>query len=573
MHKKILEDILAKASSRGYTKEFKKHSVIIADLQQKYGQDLSLTELFFVGLRDLPTDAIRCEHGNKRSFAGLIKGYRQYCGSGTSCACRCAAQKTKISLWHNSLSELDRANIAQKMRTTSLEKYGVEFPMQSDLVKNKIANQFGGIGFQREDIQEKSRIATKQKRGVSYALQDPAVQQKVKETTVSRYGKMMTQARSKLLELYPNGNPFNLSEIQAQATRTRIEKYGTAHVKQMHLSDATLAILDNEEKFKEFAAGKTLSIIALELGINATTAANYANRYQCRDLLGSAHRSIWEYRIAEFLDQHNIRYVQNSKQIIAPLEIDFFLPDHGVGLEVGSLFWHSELRGGRDKNYHFHKWQTTRHQGISLYQYWDDELSTNFGMIEKKILHLTGKLPIIGARKTTVTPLTNSKFRRKFLENNHIQGNVNDHTRSYMASYQDQLIALLDFKQRKNGLEIVRFATENSVAWSGLFSKMLKSALKDLNYSGLIYSFSDNRHSNGNLYQRAGFSIEKTLGPGYWYTKDYHQRYNRQNFMKNKIANQFGIDIQNLTEWQAMQQLGYDRIWDAGKIKWIIDVK
>ena len=38
--------------------------------------------------------------------------------------------------------------------------------------------------------------------------------------------------------------------------------------------------------------------------------------------------------------------------------------------------------------------------------------------------------------------------------------------------------------------------------------------------------------------------------------------------MKTKIQDQFGINITDKSEWQLMQELGYDRIWDSGKIKW-----
>ena len=41
--------------------------------------------------------------------------------------------------------------------------------------------------------------------------------------------------------------------------------------------------------------------------------------------------------------------------------------------------------------------------------------------------------------------------------------------------------------------------------------------------------------------------------------------------MKADIKRKFNLDqadIDNYTEWQLMKGLQYDRIWDAGKIKW-----
>lgn len=88
--------------------------------------------------------------------------------------------------------------------------------------------------------------------------------------------------------------------------------------------------------------------------------------------------------------------------------------------------------------------------------------------------------------------------------------------------------------------------------------------------SKTIVSFSDNCHSNGDLYRKSGFSIDCIIGPCYSYTLNGKPRENRQKYMKSKIAKKFDIDVSNMTEWQAMQGLGYDRVWDCGKIKWIL---
>jgi hypothetical protein len=41
--------------------------------------------------------------------------------------------------------------------------------------------------------------------------------------------------------------------------------------------------------------------------------------------------------------------------------------------------------------------------------------------------------------------------------------------------------------------------------------------------------------------------------------------------MKGKLAKKFGLDskyVATNTEWKIMQDLGYDRLWDAGKKIW-----
>jgi hypothetical protein len=42
--------------------------------------------------------------------------------------------------------------------------------------------------------------------------------------------------------------------------------------------------------------------------------------------------------------------------------------------------------------------------------------------------------------------------------------------------------------------------------------------------------------------------------------------------MKNKIKQRHPEVDLSKTEWQLEQELGYDRIWDAGKRLWILTV-
>ena len=130
----------------------------------------------------------------------------------------------------------------------------------------------------------------------------------------------------------------------------------------------------------------------------------------------------------------------------------------------------------------------------------------------------------------------------------------------------------MSYKLDSKYMNITRFCTKQDVVISGLFSKMLKHIIRTTEYHGKVISFSDNRHSNGNLYKECGFQLDKELPPDYFYTKDYHSRLNKTHFRKEKIAKKFNIDITGKTEWELMQELGYDRIWDAGKKRWVLEV-
>ena len=56
------------------------------------------------------------------------------------------------------------------------------------------------------------------------------------------------------------------------------------------------------------------------------------------------------------------------------------------------------------------------------------------------------------------------------------------------------------------------------------------------------------------------------------YVESYTLRYHKLSLNKKKLEKLYpGIDTDK-TEWEIVQELGYDRIWDCGKIKWQLDL-
>jgi hypothetical protein len=80
-----------------------------------------------------------------------------------------------------------------------------------------------------------------------------------------------------------------------------------------------------------------------------------------------------------------------------------------------------------------------------------------------------------------------------------------------------------------------------------------------------IISFADRRLSNGDLYLKSGWQLISISNPCYWYFKN-KKLFHRSSFMKHKLKSYPEFD-HNLTEWQIMIKMGYDRIWDCGNLK------
>ena len=86
--------------------------------------------------------------------------------------------------------------------------------------------------------------------------------------------------------------------------------------------------------------------------------------------------------------------------------------------------------------------------------------------------------------------------------------------------------------------------------------------------------FSYTLHSflqNNNIYTKLGFVIDKKLKPDYRYFNIRvcgKQRLHKFNFRKETLNKRYGLPL-TMTEIEMARELGYDRIYDCGLIKYI----
>lgn len=479
-----------------------------------------------------------CEFSNTKKFTWFSKGFA-YCGTRDVCAC-------------------NSANSTAKSKKTNLDKFGAESYSQT------------------AEYLEKTKATNLKKFGVEHASYSQEVRHRALATCISKYGtpfpskleEFKNKSKQTRLQRYGDENYNNHTKCTATVT----SRYGVSNYAYVNKSQEQLAILHNKDNFCEFITGKTRQTAAITLSVDPNTINKYIDLYNCADLLLVTNSSKWETLFSDLLSGLSVTFVQNTKKIIPPFELDFYLPDLNIAFELNGNYWHSESMG-KDRNYHFHKWQSCQKQGIALYQFFEDELINRWSVIESKIKYLTGNIHTsIGARHIALLNNTLYNKEAEFLNKFHIQGESKARNDTIGAYYNGNLVGVLSWQQKAKYLEITRFATDTSAVYPGLFSKMLNFLIREKKYAGKIVSFSNNSHSNGNLYKTAGFTQVATIGPAYWYTRDYIVRENRQNYMKTKIEKKFNISGNGKTEQMLMKELGYDRIWDSGKIKWELTV-
>lgn len=284
--------------------------------------------------------------------------------------------------------------------------------------------------------------------------------------------------------------------------------------------------------------------------------------------------------IKDFLNLNNIKHVDNCRNILGGREIDILLPEHNIGIEVNGNYFHSELSGGKSKNYHIDKTTDCQKKGIKLIQLYEDEILIKpdivFSILSNKInINRSNR---VYARECEIREI-NKKDSTKFLNENHLQGNTVDKHR-YGLFFKDELVSIITFGLKRNSLgnrntdnttyELVRFCNKNNYSVIGGFSKLLNHFIKTHNPSK-IETFSDIRISGINhedtVYFKNNFKFVKKTPPNYWYinTERYLNRYHRFVFRKDVLVSE-GYD-KKMTEWEIMKLKGYDRIWDCGSLK------
>lgn len=283
----------------------------------------------------------------------------------------------------------------------------------------------------------------------------------------------------------------------------------------------------------------------------------------------------FENKLKSFFEKHKIKYIYRDRQKLSSLEIDFFLPEYQIGIEINGLYWHSE-KNTSNKNYHLNKTQLAENNHIRLIQVFEDELYKTPQIVFTRLKHLLGLTPYkIFARKCEVRSIS-SQQKRTFVEKYHIQGDVNT-SFNYGLFYKNRLVAVMSFnslrrsvgkKTENNKYELVRYCSLSNFSVLGGASKLFCYFIKDKTPLSVL-SYADRRWSNGEVYSKLGFEFKGYTPINYWYTKNYKTRLHRFGFQKHLLKDKLENYQSELSEKENMSNNGYTRIWDCGHSRWI----
>jgi len=503
-----------------------------------------------------------------------------------------------------------RANSAKE---TLMKKYGVEHQSQLQSVKDKVKKKRESgsydnmvVNMKKTNLKRHGAVnynnveKNKQTKLKKYGDKNYNNREKFKETMIDRYGSVCPPGNvERTKELASKG----IIGFKSEKFKQFLEENDVENVSQLPIVKEKVRKRVFKNMYDKFLNTERLGkyikpLFTLEEYSGSAEGRQKKYKFKClvcdnefEDNLYSGHipvcrvcnpimkptsgleKEIVDYikEISEYEIKENIRSILTEQR-----ELDIYIPNKFISIEVDGLYWHSELNG-KDKKYHLNKTIECEKQGIQLIHIFEDEWKYKQDIVKEKLKHIfneNGKDKIY-ARNCEIIEI-DSKTKNDFLNKHHIQGEDKSKTK-LGAYYNNELVGIMTFgkkrislgnKSEENKYELIRYATSKIVV--GLASKLLSRFIKNYNPIEII-SYADRRwtQTNNNLYDKIGFKKVSNGVPSYWYMKGYLERMHRFNFRKNILNEKLEDFDSNITEWENMQVNGYDRIWDCGHLKYV----
>lgn len=272
--------------------------------------------------------------------------------------------------------------------------------------------------------------------------------------------------------------------------------------------------------------------------------------------------------IANLIKEKGLEVIQNDRLIVGPLELDIYVASKNLAIEYCGLYWHTE--DSKKKNAHINKLNKCNEKGIKLITIFSDEWMERKEQVKNVINAKLGLLPKIAARNCSVKEISKEEsdlFTNKY----HLQGSTRATMRMGLF-YGEELVGIITGgphhrQARSDSLVLNRlcFGPYSVMGGSSKLFKIFREKALKLGFAKIV-SWSDNRWSDGGVYKALGFTLEEESKIDYSYCKG-KRRFSKQSCQKNMLLRKGATGN---TEKEMAESLGYKRIWDCGKKRWVV---
>ena len=413
-------------------------------------------------------------------------------------------RRAKVYCSQDCAKKARKTIIAEKMKKTSIERYGFENPASAPEIQAKFRKtnleKYGSISpFGSKEVHEKSKQTIKERYGVECVAHIPMSQEKRKERSIERYGvehpaqceEIKEKMRKTCLERYGANNYFGSQEF-----RDRMNKMKQEYAASLGVDNATLV---GPTKYgmvsKEFLEAQQNNTMTVEL-----LKENYSDyRYAAHRLgfkIGNKHITAPHRIITDWLDESGIEYFNNDRVAIKPKELDIWIPSFNLAIEINGIYWH------RDKK-HYNKFVLCQEQGIKLLQFSDYDILHRQNIVKSIVidnLWLNEHLELDYYQIAEIDKKTAQEFLR---DNDYIA----PHDAYYLGIiYDDILVSLCCFTVERNVVAIYRYC--NMLFLNIDVFKIFEDELCDRYAPKEIITYSVNLIEDGLVFRENGYMPE-----------------------------------------------------------------
>jgi len=425
---------------------------------------------------------------------------------------------------------------------------------------NKIRNKLIGERKKKRNIE---KLGDNLEKAVNEYIQSDTIS--ISEISL-KYDISIGYVREKLLEYY--NSDFIPKERKVSAWKNKLAD---------KMKDVDLFLCDESWVKDAQENGKTSKMVAKELGCSPNYVAS-----KTRDLgFPFKHNtsSSYEIMLNKFFVEKGLSTITGERKLLNGFEIDLYIPDHQIGIEVNGVYWHQFVddadlktnlfgRRNKDKNYHQFKTKLAEKKGVQLLHIFDYEFDDpiKLDIFKSIVLGKCGLNKTIYARKCELKEINSTEYQT-FLTSNHIKGKIASKVKIGLF-FENELVMVSGFSKprftKKYQWELIRMCSKKGFTIVGGPSKMFKYFINQYRPEAVI-SYCDKRFFNGAVYEKIGMKKMSSQQPNYvWVGNkdgsiDVKSRYSSQ---KHKISND---ENKHLTEDQIMKMNGYMKIFDCGQ--------
>lgn len=467
----------------------------------------------------------------------------------------------------DSRARFDRTSSNKVRKATNLERYGVESPLQSSSIKEKLAStlqeKYGDDIVNVSQLPShlgKFRETSLKNHGVSHPMKDSKVAARATNTSKENHDgvhhlqhpEVIKRIRNTNVERYGSETPFGSPVVLAKAKSTLLANYGVENAQ--HIPGMQQKLQQNrvEAGTQTLVDGKTMRERAVEIGSAYSFVQRLVLHYgmeEAKPLIDSytpGGSSLTTFTASLFSEFNPILDRKLPGTNFRP---DLRFEAEKVIVEADGLYWHSDGSKNEtwnpDRKYHSKKLKAYEDLGYRSLFFRSDEILNKTELVKSIVLNALQKNSSkVHARKCSIKAISPSFFSKY-----HLMGEGQG--RCYGLVYKGEIVAGIQVKmvsKEDRLLDVSRFACRSYTSVIGGWSRLIEHALREESPLA-IQTFIDRRYGNGRHLNNLGWE-----------------------FVREEPSFQWTDGVKTIHRMKFPSSTGYDngffKIWDCGQAKW-----